>query len=92
MVIDDDGKQVGTKEEINIIHRVLAKVQRDYPLFTIRLIICSLKLIGKDHVIKMCEETIEGYKHTNLIVGYDMVTEEDYVDPIKEFTQYIKEH
>lgn len=33
MVIDDDGKPVGTEAELEIFERVLQKVQRDYPLF-----------------------------------------------------------
>jgi hypothetical protein len=53
MVIDDDGKQVGLQEELKIFHRVLDKIKRDYPLFTCRIIICGLKIIGEDHVLKM---------------------------------------
>ena len=57
MVIDDDGKSIGTEREVEIFKRVLEKIQRDYPLFTFRLIVCGLKVIGRDHIVKMCEAT-----------------------------------
>lgn len=53
MVIDDDGKPIGLQEELKIFHRVLEKVKKDYPLFTCRLIVCSLKILGLDHAVKM---------------------------------------
>jgi hypothetical protein len=90
-VIDDDGNSVGVQEELKIFHRVLEKINRDYPLFKCRLIICGLKIIGKDHIIKMCEGTQEGLKYSDLIAGFDMVNEEDYCEPILEFIKHIKE-
>lgn len=59
MVIDDDGKPIGVVEEIKIFKRVLDKIKRDYPLFTVRLIICGLKIIGHDHCLKMMKATTE---------------------------------
>lgn len=53
MVIDDDGAPIGLIEEIKIFQRVLDKIKRDYPLFTCRLIICGLKILGEDHCLKM---------------------------------------
>lgn len=57
MVINDDGNPIGVEKELEIFERVLKKIQRDYPLFTYRLIICGLKILGKDHIVKMCEAT-----------------------------------
>ena len=89
MVIDDDGKQVGLKEEVDIFKRVLAKVQRDYPLFKCRLIICGLKILGRDHCVKMLEGTTEGNLLSELVVGFDMVNEEDFTPPIVDFVHMI---
>jgi hypothetical protein len=89
MVFDDDNKPLSLEEEINIFKRVLHKIQRDYPLFEIKLIICSLKIIGKDHNQKMIEAVQKGSKMTNLISGFDMVNEEDATPPIIEFVEQI---
>lgn len=59
MVIDDDGNAIGVVEEIKIFKRVIEKIKRDYPLFTVRLIICGLKIIGPDHCLKMMKATTE---------------------------------
>ena len=91
MVIDDDGKPIGAEAELEIFERVQQKVQRDYPLFQIRIIICSLKIIGKDHNEKMILEIQKHQKKTNLIAGFDMVNEEDATPPIKEFIPQILE-
>jgi hypothetical protein len=57
MVIDDDGKPLELHEEIKIFHRVLEKVKKDYPLFTFRIIVCSLKILSIEHTIKMMQAT-----------------------------------
>jgi len=85
MVIDDDGNSIGVQEEMKIFQRVLAKVQRDYPLFTFKIIVCGLKIVGKDHCIKMMKATTEGKALSDLVVGFDMVNEEDYTPPLLDF-------
>jgi adenosine deaminase CECR1 len=64
----------------------------NYPNFECKLIICGLKIIGKDHIQKEIDYTMEAmdmpeYKY--LIAGYDMVNEEDTTPPIEEFAQLI---
>ena len=46
MVIDDDGKPIGVDEEMNIFSRVLKKIKRDFPLFSFKIIVCGLKILG----------------------------------------------
>ena len=92
MVIDDDGKPVGIQEEIRIFQRVLAKVQRDYPLFNIRLIICGLKILGEPHCLKMLQGTSEGNALSELVVAFDMVNEEDQTPPIVDFVHMIQDY
>jgi hypothetical protein len=91
MIIDDDGKPITPDQEILIFERVLAKVQRDFPLFQIKVIVCSLKIIGKDHNEKMIRAVQDQQKKCNLIAGFDMVNEEDAVPSIKEFVSQILE-
>jgi len=52
MVIDDDGNAISVEDELAIFDRVLKNIQRDYPLFGCKIIICGLKIIGKDHIDK----------------------------------------
>lgn len=60
MVIDDEGNPIGVEKEIKILHRTLEKIKKDYPLFTIRLIVCSLKILPIEHTLKMMQATQEG--------------------------------
>lgn len=91
MLIDDDGNSLSVKDEMKIILRVLEKVQRDYPLFTIRLIILGLKILGEPHCLKALKNTAEGQAISSLVVGYDMVNEEDFTPPILDFVKMIME-
>lgn len=51
-----------------------------------------MKLLGHDHCIKMLEGTTEGNLLSELVVGFDMVCEEDITPPIKDFVQMIHDH
>ena len=91
MVIDDEGKQIPLEEEIEIFHRVFKKIKQDYPLFNCKLIVCGLKIVGKDHIEKMIQGITDGIKITKIIAGFDMVNEEDFCAPIKDFLKEIIE-
>lgn len=91
MLIDDDAKSLTVQEEIRIFTRVLEKVRRDYPLFTIKLIICGLKIVGKDHCFKALKDTAEGMALSDMVVGFDMVCEEEITPPLTEFVKMILE-
>lgn len=49
-VFDDDGKTISLDEELAIFDRCVNSIQTRYPLFRMRLIICGLKMFGKDHI------------------------------------------
>lgn len=89
MVIDDNGNQIPLEEEIAIFERVFQKVKQTYPKFSCKLIICGLKIVGKDHIEKMIKGITDGEKITNIIAGFDMVNEEDFCPPIKDFLKEI---
>ncbi len=64
----------------------------NYPEFQCKIIICGLKILGKDHVQKQIDDMIEGMKieeYSYLIAAYDMVNEEDTTAPIQDFAQLI---
>ena len=54
-----------------------------------RLIICGLKLFGRDHIQSQLDAIIAADSETNLISGFDMVNEEDYNAPIDDFLEQI---
>ena len=56
-----------------------------------RLIICGLKMFGKDHIQSQLDAIIAADQTTKLIAGFDMVNEEDYNPPIDEFLDQIME-
>lgn len=86
-LFDDDGKTVPLEEELQIFHTCVQNIQQRYPLFRMRLIICGLKMFGKDHIQSQLDAIIAADSKTNLIAGFDMVNEEDYNPPIDEFLE-----
>jgi hypothetical protein len=53
-----------------------------------KIIACGLKILGKSHVQAM----LDAVEHASsvgcqLVVGFDMVNEEDYNDPIDTFIE-----
>ena len=50
-----------------------------------KLIICGLKLFGRDHIQSQLDAIIEADKMTQMISGFDMVNEEEYTPGIQEF-------
>lgn len=47
---DDDGNTIPLEEELAIFRDCLVKIQLRFPLFRMRLIICGLKMFGRDHI------------------------------------------
>ncbi len=91
-VFDDQRNSIEVRKELEIFDRCVQKIRKSCPIFECKIIICGLKIIGKDHVQKQIDDTHEGmhiedYKY--LIAGYDMVNEEDTTPPIQEFVEQI---
>ena len=49
-VFDDDGNVIPLSEELAIFADCVKNVQVRFPLFRMRLIICGLKMFGKNHI------------------------------------------
>lgn len=85
MIIDDQGNKLSTEEEIAIYHRVQEKIQRDFPLFQIKIIGTGLKILGHDHVKAAIKAMRDAMNVSKMLVGFDLVNEEDFNPPIKDF-------
>jgi len=49
MVFDEDGP-VGVERECEIFNRVQKQIQNLFPLFQMKIVVCGLKIVGKDHI------------------------------------------
>ena len=87
---DDKRNSIEIDKELEIFDRSLKKIQKREPLFACKIIICGLKILGKDHVQKEiddCRDGMANAAHSYLVAGYDMVNEEDTTPEIQEFAQ-----
>lgn len=54
-----------------------------------KIVVCGLKIVGRDHIQSQIDALIEAQKLTNMISGYDMVCEEDYNPKTDDFLDLI---
>jgi len=50
-----------------------------------KIIACGLKVLGKSHIQSQIDACFESKKYTDMVVGFDMVNEEDFTPEIDEF-------
>lgn len=87
MLFDENGI-LDLERELAIYDRVMEVLKIRFPLFQIKLIISSLKFLGTKHCKEMCDVMIKCKdKIPSLIVGFDMVCEEDYNPKTDEFLE-----
>lgn len=56
-----------------------------------KIIVCGLKILGKEHIQKAIDGIHLGLKSgSKMIVAFDMVNEEDTTPPIRDFVQQIQ--
>lgn len=87
-VFDDERNAIEVKGELEIYDKCVKAMQATYPQFTCKIIICGLKILGKEHVQMQIDGMIEGMGYEGLkylIAAYDMVNEEDTTQPIQHF-------
>jgi hypothetical protein len=84
MLFDDDGP-LSLDREMLIFQEVYNVIRTQFPLFRIKIIVCGLKIVGKDHIQAMLDamenaQKLEANSQTGyqLVCGFDMVNEEDY--------------
>eukprot|EP00352_Strombidinopsis_acuminata_P001978 CAMPEP_0176402914 /NCGR_PEP_ID=MMETSP0126-20121128/49670_1 /TAXON_ID=141414 ORGANISM="Strombidinopsis acuminatum, Strain SPMC142" /NCGR_SAMPLE_ID=MMETSP0126 /ASSEMBLY_ACC=CAM_ASM_000229 /LENGTH=305 /DNA_ID=CAMNT_0017780839 /DNA_START=120 /DNA_END=1037 /DNA_ORIENTATION=- len=86
---DDERKPLSFEYELDLIQEVLDEVKKDHPNFDLKLCITGLKLIGHPHVKLMLDHVKRGMTSGNLVVGFDMVNEEEFTSEISEFAPEI---
>ena len=90
MVFNDEGP-LALKDELEIFHRVQKRIQVKCPLFSMKIIACGLKILGNGHIQSQLDACHEAPKYSDLVVGFDMVNEEDFTPPIDNFLDQIYE-
>lgn len=78
MIFDENGP-LSMERELEIFKRVEDTIKVRYPKFRIRIIACSLKALGPEHLQKTIDSVASAENEPgNYIVGFDAVMEEDY--------------
>ena len=73
-------------DELAMIQGIIDEVKQRVPHFEMTLILTSYKMIGQSHVTKILNHIKIGKeRYPDLIVGYDMVNEEEFTPTISEF-------
>jgi len=50
-----------------------------------KIVVCGLKIVGRSHIQAQIDAMHESVKYTKMVVGFDMVNEEDFTPPIDSF-------
>ena len=73
-------------DELAMIQGIIDEVKQRVPHFELTLILTSYKMVGQSHVTKILNHIKMGKeRYPDLIVGYDMVNEEEFTPLISEF-------
>jgi len=94
MLFDEDRNPISFIDELKIIRKIIDELQAITPHFEFKLILTGLKIVGKTHVDKMLRHiqesnSSEDKRLSELVVGFDMVNEEDFTAEISEFAETI---
>ena len=85
-LFDDKKKPIPLLDELAIINEIIEENKKKVPYFAMTLILTTYKLAGHPHVTKILDHIrIARGKYPDLVVGYDMVNEEEYTPQIQEF-------
>ena len=85
-LFDEQKKPVPLLDELAIIDEIIKENQKKVPYFNMTLILTSYKIVGHPHVTKILDHIrIAREKYPFLVVGFDMVNEEEYTPQIQEF-------
>jgi len=87
MTFDDDQNAIPVAEEIAIFKECEEAIRQYFPLFRIKIIVCGLKVLGNEHIQSMLDAMLSIKENSDMVVGFDMVNEEDYNMPIDDFLE-----
>ena len=69
-----------------MIQGIINETKQKCPYFEMTLILTSYKMVGQSHVSKILNHIKESKERfPDLVVGYDMVNEEEYTQGISAF-------
>jgi len=77
-LFDDMQETVPLDKELEMFKRVETLVQQRFPLFRLKIIVCGLKVVGRPHVKAMLDAVVECKEEIDMVVGFDLVCEEDW--------------
>ena len=87
-VYDLNGKKYTPEEVIEIYKSILDSVRKDHPEFTLKIIRSGYRGWDKPDVLNYMEETIKlRKKYSDLVIGFDLVGEEDAGNPTLYFIE-----
>jgi len=62
-VFDDQRNSIDLEKEMEIFDRCIKNIQKTVPNFACKIIICGLKALGKEHVQREIDDTLEGLQN-----------------------------
>lgn len=84
--LNDKKETVPLLDELEMIQNIINDVKKTTPHFEMTLILTSYKMVGQAHVTKILNHIKVGKeRYPDLVVGYDMVNEEEFTPLISEF-------
>jgi len=89
-VFDEDGP-LSLEKELAIFEKVQAQIRTMFPLFTMKIVACGLKLLGREHAQSQIDAYFEAPKYSDMVSGFDLVCEEDYNPELDRFLDLIYE-
>jgi adenosine deaminase CECR1 len=90
MVFDEEGA-LSLEKELAIFERVQTQIRAQYPLFTMKIVACGLKLLGREHAQSQIDAYFDAPKYSDMVTGFDLVCEEDYNPELDRFLDLIYE-
>ena len=88
-LFDDEGKSVDLEHEMAIFERVQKKLREEFPLFQMKCVACGLKILGLWHSQAQIDVFFDAIKYSNMVVGFDLVNEEDYCPAMEAFMDVV---
>jgi len=52
-----------------------------------KIVACGLKAVGKLHIQSQIDVVFEAPKYTNMVIGFDIVNEEDFHPSIADYME-----
>lgn len=86
---------IDLKSEMAIFKRVQDLINMSYPLFRIKIIVCGLKVlpspIREASFVTLIDQVLEAQDYSDMVVGFDLVCEEDFNPGICNFLRILYE-